>query len=358
MTKQWRSGTVAAIVAAATMATATSGEAASPYFEGKRVTLTISNSAGGGMDTSARHVAKILGKHIPGNPTVVVKNRPGGGHTIGNNWFQEKAKRDGTDLLYTASSVIDQFNRGGKRIKFNPQKYDYVGSIKFASSVVLIRHEAVKRLRNPSAKPVVVGDTDGVRTHTAITVMAKRYLGDNFRWIVGYKGGKELRLAIQQGEIDVWGTKNQRQLNNLIKKRKIVQVLYQSGQVRRPDFAKIPTIWELIAKKNVPSKEMDAFKFWMAGEPIDHILALPPGGNSKAVGIMREAYKKVAKDPEFLRLVGSVMGKNINPITGPETGRLILIATTVSKKARATLNKIRVEHGLPIGKAKKRKKKK
>ncbi len=357
MTKLWRSGTVAALVAAATLSVTATGEAASPYFEGKRITLTISNSAGGGMDTSARHVAKILGKHIPGNPTVVVKNRPGGGHTIGNNWFQEKAKRDGTDLLYTASSVIDQFNRGGKRIKFNPQKYDYVGSIKFASSVVLMRHEAAKRLKDASAKPVVVGDTDGVRTHTAVTVMAKRYLGDNLRWIVGYKGGKELRLAMQQGEIDVWGTKNQSQLDNLLKKRKIAQVIYQSGQVRRPDFAKVPTIWELVAKKNVPSAEMDAFKFWMAGEPMDHILALPPGGNAKAVEIMREAYKKVAKDPEFLRLVGAVMGHNLTALTGQETGRLMLVATTVTKKARATLNKIRVEHGLPIGKAKRLKKK-
>ena len=101
---------------------------------------------------------------------------------------------------------------------------------------------------------------------------------------------------------------------------------------------------------------MDAFKFWMAGEPMDHIVALPSGADGQAVEIMREAYKKVAKDPEFLRLVGSVMGHNITALTGQETGRLMLVATTVSKKARATLNKIRVEHGLPIGKAKKKKK--
>ena len=80
-------------------------------FDNNRITMTISNTPGGGMDGAARVVARLLSKHLPGSPVSVVENRPGGGHVVANNWFVTKAKRDGSYILYTASTVIDQANR-------------------------------------------------------------------------------------------------------------------------------------------------------------------------------------------------------------------------------------------------------
>jgi tripartite-type tricarboxylate transporter receptor subunit TctC len=324
--------------------------AAQPYFEGKRINMTISNTPGGGMDLIARHVANLLPKYIEGKPSIIAVNRPGGGHVTGNNWFQEQAKRDGTDMLFTASSIIDEYNGGGDRIKFDPQKYDYIGAIKYASSVAMIRPEAQKRLKDPKAEPVVVGDTDGARVHTAMTVMAKRYLGDNFRWLIGYKGGNELVLAMQKGEIDVWGSKNQGELDKLMVTTKTAVPLYQSGRQRRPDYPDVPTIWELIANKNVPHNEMRAFDFWLATEPLDHIVAYPPSTDPQAVKIVRDAYLKLGKDEEFLKLVEAVNGKLISPISGEETRKLMVDSTTVNQEDRKELTAIRAEYGINIDK--------
>jgi tripartite-type tricarboxylate transporter receptor subunit TctC len=346
MTRSWK---IALAASAILVAQAGIADAAAPYYEGKRITLTISNTPGGGMDGVARTVAALLNKYIPGKPTVIVVNRPGAGHVIGNNWLQELAARDGTDMLYTASSIIDVFNEGGERIKFNPQKYEFVGAIKYASSVVMVRNDAEKRVRDPKAPAVVVGDTDGARVHTATTVMAKRYLGDNFRWVVGYKGGNELVLALEKGEIDVWGSKNQGEIDKLTTSQtKVAKVLYQSGLIRRSDYADVPTIWELIAAKNVPEIERKAFDFWMGGEPLDHIMALPPGTNPEAVKIVREAYLSLSKDPEWLRQVEAINGSLIIPISGPETLQIMINATTTDERTQKALADIRNEYGLRI----------
>jgi tripartite-type tricarboxylate transporter receptor subunit TctC len=347
MTMLPKSAPFAAVAAAFAALIAVPASAAdAPLFENNRITMTISNSPGGGMDGAARAVARLLSKHLPGNPTVIVENRPGGGHIVGNNWFVAKAKRDGSDILYTASTIIDQFNRGDPQVQFNPQQYEYVGAIKYADSIVMIRPQAEKQIMD-AKNPAVVGDVDGIRTHVAVTVMAQRYLGHHYRYVVGYPGGKELTLAIQKGEIDVYGTKNQIEIDNLVPST--AKVYLQAGKVRRSDYKDVPTIWELIQPKNPPAIDVQAFTFWLANEPLDHIVALPPGTDPKKVEIVREAYAKATKDPEFVQLIATAMGDQIRAISGPEAKEFIIQATAISPETKAHLLKIRTEYGLPTG---------
>jgi tripartite-type tricarboxylate transporter receptor subunit TctC len=344
-----RRGWVGALVMATALSFPWLAWGETPYFEGKHITFTISNSPGGGMDATARGIAQLLRKYIPGEPTMIVSNRPGGSHIVGNNWFVEKAQRDGTDILYTASTVIDSFNRGGDNIRFDPRTYDYIAALKLGEQIVFARPQAMAQIFDPSKPPAVVGDTDGLRTPVALTVMAKRYLGQNYRWTIGYPGGNELQLAFQKGEIDVWGTKNQSLLDTIIGGG-IGKPVFQAGQKRRTDFPDTPTLWELLDKAgNVPDVEKQAFDFWMAGEPFDHILTLPPATDPKVVAIVREAFDKTTKDPEFWRLITAVMGPSIAPIPGPETKELMIKATTVTEAARQKLKAIRTEYKLPAG---------
>lgn len=340
---------VCALVTAAALSFPWLAWGETPYFQGKHVTYTISNSAGGGMDGTARVISQLLKRYLPGDPTMVVSNRPGGSHIVGNNWFVEKAQRDGTDILYTASTVIDSFNRGGENIRYDPRTYEYIGALKLGDQIVFARPEAIPQIYDKSKPAAVVGDTDGIRTPVALTVMARRYLGHNYRWTIGYPGGNELQLALQKGEIDVWGTKNQSLLDTLVGGG-IAKPVLQAGQKRRADYSDTPTLWELLDNAgNVPDLERQAFDFWMAGEPFDHILALPPGTNPKVVGIVRGAYEKMTKDPEFWKLVAAVMGPAITPISGPETKELMVKATSANEAARKKLKEIRTEYKLPAG---------
>jgi tripartite-type tricarboxylate transporter receptor subunit TctC len=318
-----------------------------PLFENNRITMTVSNTPGGGMDGAARAVAQLLTQNLPGNPTVVLENRPGGAHVVGNNWFVAKAKRDGTDILYTSSSIIAQANRGDPQVQFNLQEYEYVGSIKYAESIVMVRPDAEKKI-NDAKNPAVVGTIPTASsTHVAVTVMAMRYLGHQYRYVVGYPGGNEMSLALQKGEIDVYGTKNQIEINNLVPST--AKVYLQSGKIRRSDYKDVPTIWELIEKKNPPAIDIQAFTFWLASEPLDHIVALPPGTDPQKVALIREAYAKASKDPEFVRRVAAAMGDQMRPISGPETKELIVAATAASPEDKAHMLTIRSQYGLPKG---------
>ena len=323
--------------------------AETPTFENKKVTMTISNTVGGGMDAAARSVAKLMTRYLPGNPTIIVENRPGGGHVVGNNWFVAMGKRDGTDLLFTASTVIEQFNRGDPQVKFNPQQYEFIGAVKYTDTLVFVRQAAFPQIYDAGKPPAVVGDLDGIRTHVALTVMAKRHLGHNFRWVVGYPGGKELSLALQKGEIDVYGTKNEREIEQMTKGPDGAKPYVQSARVRRTDFPNTPTIWELLADKNVPALDMQAFEFWLANEPLDHIVALPPETDPKLVAVVRDAWDKAVKDPDFASMLSQAMGPGIRAISGSETKDLIVKATAVTPEARKRLREIRIEHGLPTG---------
>jgi tripartite-type tricarboxylate transporter receptor subunit TctC len=338
------------VVAVTALACPLAGQSAEPSFAGRNVTMTISNSPGGGMDATARAIASLMRKHLPGEPNVVVSNRPGGNHIVGNNWFVEKAARDGTDLLYTGSSIIDQFNRGGDTIKFDPKIYEPVFSMKLGEEVIFARNEAMARLHDKTKPPVVMGDTDGVRSQVAISAMARHFLGYNFRWTVGYPGGNELQLAFAKGELEALGARNQSAIDQIVTGG-YGKAILQGSQHRRQDFPDVPTIWELLAKTpNLPADEMAGFEFWAAGkDAFDHLLALPPGANPAAVAVHRAAFAKMARDPDFRRLVSAVMGPSINEIPGPETRVLIVKATSATPEARNALMKIRADYGLPSG---------
>ena len=194
-------GLVAALV--------TSAPAAQPpFYEGKTLRVLIASGPGGGTDTAGRLVARYLPKYLPGNPKIVIQNMGGGGGTIANNYFASEVKPDGLTVMQDSSSSVASFARGGPAIKYDPRKFRVIGGVARRGSLLMIRNEARDRLTNRAAKPVVVGDTDGIRNWIAMTVWGAEYLGWNLRWIYGYPGSRELQLAIRQGEIDIWATQN------------------------------------------------------------------------------------------------------------------------------------------------------
>jgi tripartite-type tricarboxylate transporter receptor subunit TctC len=186
------------------VAVVSSGEA--PFYEGKTIRFLIASGPGGGTDTAGRLVARHLSKYLPGSPKIVIQNMGGGGGTIGSNYFANEVKPDGLTILQNSSSSVQSFVRGGPSIKYDPRKFKMIGGVARPGSLLLIRNEAQPRFTDRSAKPVVVGDTDGIRDWIAMTVWGAEYLGWNLRWIYGYPGSRDLQLAIRQGEIDMWAT--------------------------------------------------------------------------------------------------------------------------------------------------------
>ena len=223
--------------------------AEAPFYDGKTLKILVSSGTGGGTDTAARLVSRFIRKYLPGNPKIAVQNMPGGGGTIANNYFANEVKPDGLTIMQDSSSGIGNFVRGGPTIKYDPRKIKLIGGVARPGTLLMIRNEARERLTNRSAKPVVVGDTDGIRNWIAMTVWGAEYLGWNLRWIYGYPGSREMQLAIRQGEIDHMGhAECQARQGSTARGRRRRSWSAEDDQ-RREDFPDVPTFVELLGAK-------------------------------------------------------------------------------------------------------------
>jgi tripartite-type tricarboxylate transporter receptor subunit TctC len=322
-----------------------------PYYEGKTIRIIVSSSPGGGTDTSARLVSRFISKYIPGNPKTIVQNMPGGGGTIANNYFASEVKPDGLTLMQDSSSGIGMFVRGGPTVKYDPRKFKVIGGVARPGSLVVIRNDARSRLMDSSAKPVVVGDTDGIRTWVAMTVWGAEYLGWNLRWIYGYPGSRELALAIRQGEIDMWATQNAKLVKDL-QREGVVQILATEEDRRREDFPDVPTFVELLGSKRPSGIAWQGYLGWAGAPELDKFLVAPEGTPDPLMRILREAFNKVMKDPEVDKEGDKFFGEGWRPHPGEKIEAVIREHIAIPKEALDFITKMRQKYGLPVGEKK------
>jgi tripartite-type tricarboxylate transporter receptor subunit TctC len=330
---------------------AVSGAAEAPFYEGKTLRILVSSGTGGGTDTAARLVSRYIGKYLPGNPRVLVQNMPGGGGTIANNYFFNEAKADGLTILQDSSSGIGNFVRGGPTIKYDPRKYRMIGGVARPGTLLMIRTDARDRLSNRSAKPVVVGDTDGIRSWVAMTVWATEYLGWNMRWIYGYPGSRELQLAIRQGEIDMWATANVKLVQDL-QREGVVQIVLAEDERRREDFPNVPSFLETLGAKKPTGLAWQAFVGWAGSPELDKFLVAPGETPEPLLKSLREAFAKVMKDSDVDKEGDKFFGDGWKPITPERVEDLIREQTSLSKDAKDFITKMRKKYNLPLGETK------
>jgi len=325
--------------------------AEAPFYEGKTLKILVSSGTGGGTDTAARLVSRFIGKYLPGHPKVVVQNMPGGAGTIANNYFASEVKPDGLTILQDSSSGIGNFVRGGPTIKYDPRKNRTIGGVARTGTLLMVRNEARDRLTNRSAKPVVVGDTDGIRSWVAMTVWAAEYLNWNLRWIYGYPGSRELQLAIRQGEIDIWATANVKLVKDL-QREGVVQIVLAEDERRREDYPDVPTFLETLGAKKPTGLAWQAFLGWAGSPDLDKFLVAPPGTPDPLVKSLRDAFAKVMKDPEVDKEGDKFFGDGWKPITPERVDTVIHDQTSISKEAKDFITKLRQKYNLPVGETK------
>ena len=322
-----------------------------PYYEGKTIRMIVSSGPGGGTDTAARLVSRFISKYIPGNPKIAVQNMPGGGGTVANNYFASEAKPDGLTIMQDSSSGIGNFVRGGPTIKYDPRKFRVLGAVARPGSLLMVRNDARSRFTNRSAKPVVVGDTDGIRTWVAMTVWGAEYLGWNLRWVYGYPGSRELQLAIRQGEIDVWATQNAKLVKDL-QREGVVQVVVTEEDQRREDFPDVPTFLELLGAKKPTGIAWQAYQGWAGAPELDKFLVAPESTPDPLVKVLREAFAKVMKDPEVDKEGDKFFGDGWKAHPPEKIEAVIREHIAIPKEAKDFITKMRQKYGLPVGEAK------
>jgi putative tricarboxylic transport membrane protein len=297
-------------------------------LRGKTITIIVSSPAGGGTDTSARLIGGLLVNHLPGKPSLVVRNIPGAEGITAMNYFAKQVVPDGLTLVMGSTTQADPLLYRKPQAQFDPTAFLIVGGVGRGGTILMIRREAEERLHDKRTKAVVMGALAGVpRSGMLMTGWGVGYLDWNARWVLGYRGTTDLMVALDRGEIDMTTTANLFQVQRFLNNPKF-SVVSQSGSLQhghvsgRPEFGGVPIFADLIAGRISDPIVQKAFEYWSSLTSLDKWLALPAKTPDAYVRMYREAFAAVTGDAEFIEL-GKKISDDLEPMAFEDVNVLI-----------------------------------
>jgi len=272
------------------------GEAQAPSYQAKTITIVVGYKPGGGYDRTARLLARHLPKHIPGKPTIIVQNMPGANSIIAANHIYSIAKPDGLTIgTFNRNLPLAQLTKV-EGVKFDMTKFAWIGSAASESTILAIRsdlpYKTFEELRKAD-KPVVIGSTGpGANTHD-FPILLKEFLGLNFKIVSGYSSSADIMLAIERKEVD--GRAGSYASIRPFIDRGLVRPLIRARAIES-GIEKLPVDEELAP--NPRARAIMALR--SAPEVIGRPYVMTPGTPEELVKTIREAFRKVAGDPELV----------------------------------------------------------
>lgn len=335
-------GIAALAVAAGTLTVGASARADSveEFYRGKTVELIVGYSAGGGYDRYARVLARHMGRFIPGNPTIVVKNMPGAGSLVAANHLYTIAPKDGTAFgTFGRGLPMAPLLFGDKGIEFEATKFNWIGSLNNEVSVCFSWHTSpIKTWRDLQEKEMITPGTGAV-DDTAVFNVMRNVLGARLRVVTGYSGSSEMLLAVERGEVDgfcgaSWSSLKGKK-SDWIRDGKM-NMLAQMAMKKHPDLPDVPLVMDLA--KTDEQRRILALIF--SRQTMGRPFAAPPGVPEERVQALRDAFQAMLKDPEFLAEAKKSRAE-VNAVSGEEIDELLrsLYATPndVLAKTRAAI---------------------
>ncbi|MBI4524726.1 MAG: hypothetical protein HY695_13055 [Deltaproteobacteria bacterium] len=287
---------------------ASSAHAAQPLYAGKTLTILVGYPPGGGYAAYAQVISKHLGKHIPGNPTVIVQHMPGGGSIVAANYLFSRAKPDGLTIgSVNMFNMYSSFVGKSEGVFFDLAKWNYIGNTRSGIPIFLMRSDSYpsfEAIKN-AQRPLRLGHARKGDGHHLFAVVVEEGLGVKFNHIFGYGGGGEIDLGLERGELDGRAAN----LNSYLVskpdwiKRRFVTILLQGGIadstgkiIRDPRISSVPTVMETFSKPRI-RQLMD---FTSIGELLSGVYLAPPKIAEENLRILREGFLKTLNDPAFL----------------------------------------------------------
>ena len=308
----------AALASMAFCVGAASAQDAAAFYKGRTVTVSIGSAPGGGYDTYGRLVGRYLGKHIPGNPSVVVSNVPGaGGNTAANNLFYIAAK-DGTQIgALTENSVVDPLF-SSYAIKHDPNKFQYLGSANNDVYVCATRTDSpIKTFAEMLNTEIVLGGSTSAAT-SDFPALLNNVLGTKLKMVLGYAGVREISLAIESKEVSgICGTAYSalQAQNPGWFENNVVKVIAQLHVNGHPDLNKagVPLARDF-AKTHEQREILDLFfSQTIFGRPF----AVAPEVPADRVAVLRKAMADTLHDPD-LTAEAKRLKLDLDPVSGEE----------------------------------------
>ena len=328
---------VMGLVAMVSAARATTHE----FYQGKTVRIIVSMAAGGGFDTYSRAIARHMGKHIPGNPTLIVENMPGAGGIIAANYVYKVAKPDGLTLGNFAGGLVSQQLVGNPGIEFDARKFEWLGvPVKDHVACALTKASGITSLEAWMAAktPVKLGATGpGTNTHDTPRVLMAA-LGLPIHLVAGYRGTAEIRLAADSGELagGCWAWESIKVTWRQALEAGDVRIVLQATPTPHPELPGVPVASDI-------AKTEEARQFIRAGihdpSAMTRVYALPPGTPKARVQLLRQAFMATLQDAEF-RAEAEKSKLELDPVSGEEVESTVARLFELSPTAVAKLKEI------------------
>jgi tripartite-type tricarboxylate transporter receptor subunit TctC len=310
------------------------------FYRGRTLTMLISYSVGGGYDLYARVLARYLGRHIPGNPTVVPENMPGAGGLRASNYLYTAAPKDGSVIGTFSRSIPTMPLVTPTAVSFDGRKFSWIGSMSSDTSMCLTGAKSkVKTFQDMLTMPVVMGGQFAAADSDIYAHLYQNIFGAKIKLVSGYPGTNEIVLAMERGEVDgicglSWGTIKVAHPEWL--KEKTVNLLVQAALQKNPELPDVPLALDLI---NDAEKKQILF-IHFAPQSIGRPFAAPPGIPEDRKEALIKAFDETLKDPDLLAEAEREKMEITAPMTGHQIDQLLaklyaIPADVVAKAAKA-----------------------
>jgi len=292
------------------------------FYSGKQLRVVIRAATGGSYDTYSRILTRYLVKHLPGNPTLVPVNMPGGGGIKALEYVEKVAPKDGTVItMVTQSFPMDQALHLNKALNVDLRTLNWIGNMSEQNQILYTSPVSQTRtLDDAKRRETVIGATGIGSTSTQLIALYNNALGTKFKIIYGYPGGAEIALAVERGELEGRNTTSPPPPFKMPDgSTGELHFLIQTGLKKHPDYPNVPLLADLA--KNPDEKE--AFELISKASAVSRPFAVASAVPKERVDALRRAFEAAMKDPEFIaeaeRLdleIGLTNGEDLQKIVG------------------------------------------
>jgi tripartite-type tricarboxylate transporter receptor subunit TctC len=308
------------------------------FYQNRKMDMVIGYSPGGTYDLYARLVARHLGNHIPGNPTIIPRNMPGGGSRTAVAWIYSVGPKDGS-ILGTADQALSIAQAlGDPQIRFDVTKLIYIGNPARENNVTAAWHTSgVKTLQDAMEREVTAGATGG-STSSQYPKAMNAILGTKFKIILGYPGGNDINLALERGEVAVRGSNSWQSFKatrpDWLRDNKI-NMLVQIGLQKAPDLPNVPLLMDLAKNE----EDRAVLRLLSSPTAIGRPVFTSPGVPEDRVKALRAAFDAMVKDSRF---IDDSKRENfeIDPVPGAQMQTIVSEIVNAPEPVRKRLGEI------------------
>jgi tripartite-type tricarboxylate transporter receptor subunit TctC len=279
---------------------ASAQESPASFYKGRAVNILVGSAPGGGYDLYARHVARHMGKHLPGNPDMIVQNMPGAGGLIAANTLYTRSPRDGSTIGHIQGPLSIRQVAGARNVQYDMRKFGWLGSANNTSNVCVMSPRAnVKTAKDLLTREIIIGGSGGSTTY--IPSFLNAVAGTKFKIIAGYKSTNDIVIAIERGEVEGlcgWGWDSAKGNAKGMFDRGVLRVGLDVGGSPHPELSKqgVPFVMDLVSDPENESILRFAFSYLVYIRPF----VAPPDVPADRLKALQDAFAMTLKDAGFL----------------------------------------------------------